>query len=72
DIDLLIITAPKRLWLCRLLVIGIVKRGIKRDGITLCPNYFVTTNAMTITDRNPFTARELAQMVPLVGFDLYN
>ncbi|MDZ4672680.1 MAG: hypothetical protein SH821_17600 [Phototrophicales bacterium] len=71
DIDLMIITTPKRLWLCRLLVIGIVKRGIKRDGITLCPNYFVTTNAMNITDKNPFTARELAQMVPLVGFDVY-
>jgi len=71
DIDLMIITAPKRLWLCRLLVIGIVRRGIKRDGITLCPNYFVTTNAMRITDQNPFTARELAQMVPLAGFEIY-
>lgn len=72
DIDLMIITAPKRLWLCRLLVIGVVRRGIKRDGITLCPNYFVTTNAMTITDQNPFTARELAQMVPLAGFEMYD
>lgn len=71
DIDLMIITAPGRLWLCRLLVIGLVKRGIKQDGITLCPNYFVTTNALNITDRNPFTARELAQMVPLAGFEMY-
>ncbi|MCU0482498.1 MAG: hypothetical protein MUE54_14980 [Anaerolineae bacterium] len=71
DIDLMIITAPGRLWLCRLLVIGMVKRGIKRDGITLCPNYFVTTNALNITDQNPFTAREWAQMVPLAGFEVY-
>lgn len=72
DIDLLIITAPGRLWLCRLLVIGIVKQGIRRDNITLCPNYFITTNVMTITDQNPFTARELAQMVPIAGFEMYH
>jgi hypothetical protein len=71
DIDLLIITAPGRLWLCRLLVIGIVKRGIRRDGITLCPNYFISTNALVITDQNPFTARELAQMVPIAGMAMY-
>ena len=36
DIDYFIVTEPDRLWLCRGLVIGVV-RWVARQGITLCP-----------------------------------
>jgi anaerobic magnesium-protoporphyrin IX monomethyl ester cyclase len=70
DIDYLIVTEPDRLWLVRLLVIGLVKLA-QHQGVVLCPNYLVTTNALTFATQNIFTARELVQMIPLAGFETY-
>jgi hypothetical protein len=70
DIDFFIVTEPGRLWLTRAMVILIVKAGEFR-GITVCPNYLVTENALGIVDQNLYTAREMVQMVPLAGFSVY-
>ncbi len=70
DIDYMIVTAPDRLWLTRLFVIAWVHLAA-HTGVTLCPNYLVTENALTIEDRNLFTARELVQMVPVTGLHVY-
>lgn len=70
DIDYLIVTVPERVWLSRLFVLFIVKFAA-RQGIVLCPNYFLTTRRLALADRSIFTARELAQMVPLSGSEVY-
>ncbi len=70
DIDYLVVTAPGYLWLCRLFIVGLVKVAA-RQGITLCPNYLITENALLIEEQNLFTARELVQMVPVAGLDTY-
>jgi hypothetical protein len=70
DIDFMIVTQPGRLWLCRLFVIALVKIASKQ-GVTLCPNFFVSENELIIQDQNLFTARELCQMVPIVGMRTY-
>ncbi|MEM6527869.1 MAG: hypothetical protein AAF653_06220, partial [Chloroflexota bacterium] len=70
DIDYLIVTSPERLWVVRLMVVVLVKLAA-RNGVTLCPNYLITTNALTIHERNLFTARELTQMIPLAGMATY-
>lgn len=70
DIDYFIVTRPGRLWLCRLLVIGVVYVAALRK-VTICPNYLVSEHALAIQDRNLYTAHELTQMVPIAGHALY-
>lgn len=64
DIDLFILVQPGRLWLCRLLVLAVVKLAARR-GYVLCPNFMLATNHLRLSERNLFTAHEVVQMVPL-------
>lgn len=70
DIDYLIVTKPGRLWLCRSLVVMVVKSAGLR-GVTLCPNYLVTEEKLAFPDQSLYAAHELAQMVPLHGMAIY-
>ena len=66
DIDYFIITRPGRLWLTRALILVLVKAAA-RDDIELCPNYIVSDRALDFDDQTIYVAREIAQMIPLVG-----
>ena len=70
DIDYMIVTAPGHLWTCRALSLLVV-RWAKLEGVKLCPNYLVTTNALAFKERSLYVAHELTQMVPLSGMDIY-
>ncbi len=70
DIDLLVVAAPGRVWITRRLIVAVVRLArILRDD--LCPNYIISEDNLTLDQRDLFTAHELAQMVPLYGFDVY-
>jgi len=64
DIDLFILVQPGRLWLCRLVVLAVVKLAARR-GYVLCPNFILSTDNLRLSERNLFTAHEVVQMVPL-------
>ena len=70
DIDFMIVTAPSRLWTCRALAL-LVARMAKLEGISLCPNYLVTTNALEFEEKSLYVAREVAQMIPISGEEVY-
>lgn len=70
DIDYLIVTEPGRLWICRALVVGLVKLAA-RQGNVICPNFFLSERALDLGEPNLFTAHELVQTVPLAGMETY-
>lgn len=65
DIDYLVVTQRGRLWLCRAMIIMLVKY-CHRQGVHLCPNYLITENVLGFDD-DFFTAREMLQMKPIYG-----
>ena len=71
DIDVLIVTAPDRVWLTRALSIALVYAG-KLCGDTLCPNYVISERALTLDRHTLFVAHEFAQMVPVYGLPIYD
>jgi hypothetical protein len=70
DIDLMVVSAPGRVWLCRLGVVVVVRLARLR-GDTLCPNYVVSAASLTLPDMTIYDAHELAQMIPLHGGAVY-
>ncbi len=71
DIDLLVVTDPGRLWMCRAMMMLVVRYALLR-GVRLCANYLVSTRSLEFPDKNLYAAHELAQMVPLTGLEIYD
>ncbi len=71
DIDLFILVQPGRLWLCRLFILAIVRLA-GQHGTTLCPNFLLSTDHLRLSERNLFTAHEIAQLVPLTRTPWYD
>ena len=67
DIDFFIMTAPKRLWVARTLLILYKKIFLFNSKKYFCVNYFISTNSLEIEEKNRFTATELTTMLPMYG-----
>ena len=74
DVDLFIVALDGRVWLTRALTIALGKvaaRAERRRAPWLCPNYILAATSLALPERDLFTARELAQLVPIHGPDAY-
>ncbi len=70
DIDLMIITSSKRLWLTRGLVVTFLRstgqyRRANKIKDKICPNLMISEDTLEFHDRDLFTAHEIVQMKPI-------
>jgi hypothetical protein len=70
DIDFLLVTAPRRVWLARAFAIVLVRLA-RLQKVGLCPNYVLSETALEQPRQNLYMAHELSQMIPLSGKALY-
>ncbi len=72
DIDFFIVTQPKRLWICRTMLIIYKKLFLLNSRKYFCLNYFVDADTMEINDKNIFTATEITYLLPQFNMEVYN
>lgn len=60
DLDFMIITAPKRLWVAKSLLMLFKKIFLFNSKKYFCINYCITEDSLEISERNIFTATEIA------------
>jgi len=70
DFDYMLVTAPNRVWTARAFAL-LFNRFTRLFGHTLCPNLIVSENALAWSQRDLYSARELCQMIPITGMDIY-
>lgn len=70
DVDILLVTAPRRVWLARAMAVLLVYAG-KLTPNTLCPNYVISEEILALEPRTVYVAHEFVQMVPLYGYEVY-
>lgn len=71
DVDYFIITASGRVWFARALVILMVRAG-RLSGFEICPNFMLAQHSLVISDRDVFTAHEIAQLRPVAGLSFFS
>lgn len=70
DLDVMLVTAEGRVWTARGFVL-LVGKLTARLGHTLCPNLIVSENALKWPQHDIYSAREICQMIPIVGPEIY-
>jgi hypothetical protein len=71
DIDYFIVTAPRRLWIVRTLFVLFRRTILFNNRKYFCTNYYITTDNLTIRERNPYVACEVASLKPMHNRDLF-
>ncbi len=72
DIDYFIITAPNRLWVCRLFFVLVQKIIFLNRYKYFCYNYMVDEKHMHITDQSFYTAIEASTVLPVYNINIYH
>jgi len=70
DFDFMLVTAKGRVWTARAFAL-LFNRMIRPYGHTICPNLIVSESALEWPLHDLYSARELCQMIPITGMDVY-
>lgn len=70
DMDYMLVTAPKRLWLARSFAVTL-GRLMRLFGDRICVNLLVTESALEWHVHDLYSAREMRQMIPIAGMGVY-
>jgi hypothetical protein len=71
DMDYMLVAKPGRVWTARAFAL-LFARVTRLFGDVICPNVIVSENALEWKERNLYTAREFAQMIPISGEELFH
>ncbi len=71
DMDYMLVAKPGRVWTARAFAL-LLARVTRLFGDVICPNVIVSENALEWNERNLYTAREFAQMIPVGGEDVFH
>lgn len=72
DFDFFIITQKDRLWICRTLLHLMKKLSfLIGQQHKLCMNYFIDESALSLQEKNIYTATELHSLIPVCGGPLH-
>ncbi len=66
----MLITVPERVWTARAFAL-LFNRIVKLFGRTICPNLIISENALAWSQHDLYSARELCQMIPIAGMNMY-
>ena len=70
DFDYMLVTAKGRVWIARAFAL-LFNRLARPFGHTICPNLIVSESALEWPLHDLYSARELIQMIPISGMDVY-
>ena len=70
DMDYMLIARQGRVWTARAFAILLAKIA-SLFGDTICPNLIVSEQALELPVHDLYSARELSQMIPIIGNDFY-
>jgi len=71
DFDYMLVTIPGRVWTARAFALAF-NRLTRLQGHTLCPNLIISETALEWPLHDLYSARELCQMIPIAGMDVYH
>lgn len=70
DFDYMLVTQPGRLWMARAFAVTF-GRIMRTVGHRICVNLLLSENALDWHQHDLYSAREICQMIPIVGIDAY-
>ncbi|MBV6451990.1 MAG: hypothetical protein MHPDNHAH_02738 [Anaerolineales bacterium] len=70
DFDYMLVAAKGRVWTARAFALAL-NRVARLFGHTICPNLIVSESALEWRLHDLYSARELVQMIPIAGMDVY-